>query len=174
MRAFHAIAVVLPLALTLASPVVRADPADLLLDGVDTVPDAAAWRRLGPAGEARLAAIAGDRDAPIGRRARAVSALAHFPSDATRKLLATLLSHDDAPSLLRRKAALSLARAFGDMSVATLAAQAGAADPRLRDDVARALGSIGTARARAVLQRRLAVEGTWVRRTIERALRGAP
>jgi HEAT repeat protein len=161
------------LGLTLASPVAWADPA-FLLDGIDTGPDAAAWRRLGPAARDRIAAIAADLDAPLGRRARAVSVLANFPSRRTRKFLAGLLADDAAPSLLRRKAALALARAFGDASVAVLASQAGAADPRLRDDVARALASIGSARARAVLQRRLAVETTWVRRTIERTLQGAP
>jgi HEAT repeat protein len=106
----------------------------------------------------------------VTRRARAVVGLRHFPTRATWRLLSALLADERAPSLVRRKAASSLAAAFGDSSVPALEARAGDPDPRLRDDVARALATVGSPRAREVLRQRLGVETTWVRATVLRAL----
>lgn len=147
-----------------------ASPVETLLSGIDTVPAAAEWRALDPASGGELRAVAADASRRLTTRSRAVSALQYFPTRETRAYLEATLADAGAPSLLRRKAAVALARGFGASAVYALAARAGADDARLRDDVARALGRIGDDRARRVLVARLRVETTWVRGTIERAL----
>lgn len=145
---------------------------DALMGGYEYVPPASAWTRLGPEAASRLRVIAEDTHQLPSKRLRAVSALALFPTSETRAFLEQILANEQASSLMRRKAALSLAAGFGTSALPVVARHAASPDVRLRDDVARALGLIKTPEARAVLQSRLAVEKTHVRHTIARQLSG--
>ncbi len=129
-----------------------------LLSGIETSPSAAAWAALGPAAAAELLVVATDPAALPTQRGNALLALGNFPSPAALALLTANLSGPASDSLLRRKAALGLARGWGAAAVPTLSAALGDADVQVRMSVVRALSGIDDATARAALQGRLATE----------------
>ncbi|MFO0746122.1 MAG: hypothetical protein U1F43_10670 [Myxococcota bacterium] len=141
----------LALALALASPSALAAPSPsgptpdqvrTLLSGYEKVPSADDWARLGPpeAVSAELVRIAsGARaDAHALLAARATSSLAHFPLPSVRAFLEARVRDTSARPQLRGKAAIALARAFGDAAAPAIASLFAAGDADLREDAIRA------------------------------------
>jgi HEAT repeat protein len=129
---------------------------DLLNAFEDTVREAD-LAALGDGVDAELMEIADDAQVPTTRRARAISGLQYYRTDTVRTFLEKHLETKSSVSMLRRKAAASLA-AWGPTAVATLAPVLGDSDVQLRIAVAQALGRIGDDPARKLLQDRLAAE----------------
>jgi HEAT repeat protein len=148
---------------------------EALLGGIEYVPSAQQWQALGPQGEATLRQIAADPATPRSRRGRALSALAHFPSPETRLLFERLLADEQQPVLLRRKALVAAANAFGPQALPTLQPYLQHPDQRLRESAALAISAIHTPEARALLQERLLVEDApWLREALHNALEARP
>lgn len=114
-------------------------------DGFEFVPRAEHFARLGPAAAPALMALADDPAEHPVVRARAISAMVHLDDAGSAAALARLLESPDAPSLLRRKAALVLAEREGAAAIDRLAtALVNAADDLpLREACARGLRTIG-------------------------------
>ncbi|MCB9727431.1 MAG: HEAT repeat domain-containing protein [Deltaproteobacteria bacterium] len=96
-----------------------------------------------------LVDIAGDPGQEATTRQRAVGALAVFPSTRSRQFLAGVVferSFIGTPlgTLLRREALRSLARAFRESAVHTLASVRDDPNPQIREACARALGDTGS------------------------------
>ena len=130
--------------LLLQTTPVLADPAvdarvDALLSGYEYVPTAKDWAGVGEGVQAVLLARAVDATAPLTRRARAVSALVHFPTEAVRKRLEAWLADAKAPPIIRRKAAAVLGAAFAERAGPALRAAAADPDPLLQEAARRAL-----------------------------------
>lgn len=125
----------------------RADTVEVLLSAYETPPQRSDWVRLGPRAAERLMEIVTSEGHLPSARLRAVSALASFPTPETRRFLEALLDGRGVAPLFRRKAALALAAAFGAGAVRTLEVHIGDDDPRVRDDVTRAL-ALANARPR--------------------------
>lgn len=125
-------------------------------------PAEAQWKALPPGADDALVAIARDTDAPVTRRARALSALALRGAPQGRQQLAATLGDPGADATLRRTSA----RALADTYLATDAdalepLRAALADPdaQLRAAVAQALAPHATRDdVRAALQARAAAE----------------
>lgn len=127
-----------------------------LLNAYEDGPTAEQLRALGDGVGSELLAIATDASVPLSRRARAVSALQHFRSDAAVAWLAVELSTGE--PILRRKAAWSLAILEGDAAIPALGAALADPDVQLRMAAAHALGGLGTPAAKVALQARLDAE----------------
>jgi hypothetical protein len=116
-------------------------------DGFEFVPQAHHYRTLGDALGPALLAIATDPAEHPVVQARAISAMVNATDPATADHLARLLDDPEAPSLLRRKAALAIAERNGaavtDRLVQTL--HNAGNDIALREACARALRSLGPA-----------------------------
>lgn len=116
-------------------------------DGFEFVPQAHHYRTLGDALGPALLAIATDPAEHPVVQARAISAMVNATDAATADHLAHLLDDPEAPSLLRRKAALALAERAGpavtDRLVQTL--HNAGNDIALREACARALRTLGPA-----------------------------
>lgn len=119
-----------------------------MLSGYEFAPNAADWAAVGAGGAggaaeaaAVLIQLAEESDSDLVRRARAVSSLAHFPTDKVRARLVAWLSDPRFEPMLRRKAALALGAAFGPAGRPALAAAANDADPKVREAVGQALAS---------------------------------
>ncbi|MSQ02233.1 MAG: hypothetical protein EXR71_10140 [Myxococcales bacterium] len=144
-----------------------------LLSGIETSPSAADWAALGPAAAGELIVVATDSAALPTQRGNALIALGNFPSPAARDLLTETVSATSAAPLLRRKAALGLARGWGGAAVPTLSAALGDADVQVRMSAARALSGLDDDAARAALRARLGAEPDAAVRTLL-AAGGAP
>ena len=174
-------------------PTERVDPAlmeqiDDLIGGFSYVPASHEWERLGPDADAALRTVAQRDDLPLTRRGRATSALSHFPTEDNRAFLLEVVGEPGAPVMVRRKAMLALAVAFGARRQASgacalapsdqetlerVALQLNAPDARLREAAVLAVGSFRVARSRALLEARLPVEpAAVVKDEIERILGG--
>ncbi len=116
-------------------------------DGFEFVPRAEHFARLGPAAAPALIALAGDAAEHPVVRARALSAMVHLDDPASLSTLAALLESPDAPSLLRRKAALVLAEreGAGALERLTQALLNAPDDVPLREACARGLRGLGPA-----------------------------
>lgn len=114
-------------------------------DGFEFVPRAEHYARLGPAAAPALIALAGDDAEHPVVRARAISAMVHLDDGASVEALAALLEDGDAPSILRRKAALVLAERQGPAAIDRLSTALVNApgDVPLREACARGLRIIG-------------------------------
>lgn len=152
-------------AIALAAPSVAAAPSagvtrqvHTLLNAPEHVPSAAEWTNLGSEAGEVLRAVAVDGDALLLKRGRAVSALIHFESDATRAVLADLLTNADVQWLLKGKAATAFALAFPEDAVAELEPLVGHDDKRVREGAIKALGLVPSADAQSLLKARLSAE----------------
>lgn len=132
------------------------DPVLAQLDGVEDPPSLASLQALGEGVGPELLELAQDKSLLPTRRARATQALGHFPSEDARAFLVTTLAGGE--PILARKAAWALAHGWGDEAVEWLAPALTADDVQLRLAGCRALGSLGSERARSALQARLAQE----------------
>lgn len=149
----------LGLALSISLPAVAGPLRDSVLAALDGVEDPPSRESLAPLGEgvaAELLEIARNPSVPPSRRGRAVTALGWFPDDAVHDALVAWLSSDD--RLLARKAAGALATGWGDRAVEDLRTALQSDDLQLRVAVVKALASIDSDAARAVLEARLATE----------------
>ncbi len=137
----------------------------------------AAWKALGSRVDEVLVAIGGDAkvEAPI--RARAMGALAFFPTPAARRFLEDTIerraaSSDPSDRLMVRRAAVALGWIGGVTAAARLGPLIENADPDVRQDAAVGLGLTRLPAAADLLRKRLAAEPVArVRAHIERQLR---
>ena len=132
------------------------EPVMAMLNGTETSVTAADVQALGEGATAELLEISKDPTVPPTRRARAITALRYVRM--TPEVEQTLERHlDESESLLRRKAALSLAT-VGQSAIARLSSALESADIHLRMAAARALGQIGSDQARTAIEQRLTTE----------------
>ncbi|MCA9538001.1 MAG: HEAT repeat domain-containing protein [Myxococcales bacterium] len=130
-------------------PVVRPTDARETLrrwfQGFEFVPEEAHFRRLGDGLAPGLLALANDEAQPLTIRARAVSSMIYADDAATGAWLVARLSDPDAPSLLRRKAALAVGERQGAAAIDLLASALinASDDVPLREACARALRGLG-------------------------------
>lgn len=122
---------------------------------IDRAPSRAELAQASGEAEAILQTLAAEAASGGPLRARALAALAHFPSPQTRNTLRAVLRDRRAPELLRSRAMLAMARGFADESISELSAYLSDPTPALQDSAAQALGSIGTPAAKASLRRAL-------------------
>lgn len=115
--------------------------------GFEFVPTAKHFARLGPTASPALLELAGDASAHLLVRARAVSAMAYMEDPRTVAWVAALLEDPEAPSVLRRKAALVLAERQGPGAIEPLvqALLNAGDDVPLREACARGLRGLGDA-----------------------------
>lgn len=152
----------LPLVL-LAGTAYAADPAlerrvqDLLL-AYDSAPTPAQLQVLGPGASEVLQAWAADTDRPSATRARALRALAAFPSQGNRDLLLGQVRDPAAAGILRRAAIHALAAGWGSAESAVIAGFLADPDIQIRIAAAQALGRLPGDVRRPPLEARLRVE----------------
>ena len=146
-----------------------------MFSGFEDTPSAAQVRALGPETLGVLIELYNDRSMPPYVRLRAVHAVGHFPTRATRTFLLAVARARGQSDLFVREAVLSLGRAFGERAVDDVRPFLANSEPVVREGAAMALGRIGSAPARDALRRRLTTEGAaHVRETISRQLRPRP
>jgi len=161
-RALLAAAVVFTLGLS--SPAVYAHEThlttniDALLDEVETVPTREAWLALGPEVAHTLRHVVNDPKELGHRRANALYALGFFPSPENRQVLERILNNERTTDTMRRGALHSLAVAYGEDVVPTLEVYVKHTNYHFRETAVRALSTIGTPRARLILEDRLDIE----------------
>ena len=145
---------------------------DALLGGIEYVPKASEWTALGPEAAQVLVSIAKAKQERPSRRARAISALAHFPTPETRTFLETIASDPTLKTVLRRKALRALSHAYQGEALAFVQGFVAVEDKHLREAAVKSLAEIGTPQARLILEERRKVESAaFVRETIEKSLR---
>ncbi len=148
--------------------------------GFEHVPDKAELLALAPADQLTPALWGLWQDASTRQiiRANALLSLRFFPSSQVQAWFEQLLADPATPPTVRRPLAKAYGFAFGVGALAMLGQQLDHAEPHTRDSAARALGAIADPRARALLEKRLAVEAEpFVRQTLQKLLgkpAGAP
>jgi HEAT repeat protein len=147
------------------------------LRAADSPPSEAELRSLGPGVDEALVAIAGDARVEILVRARAVSALAFFPTPPARGFLERALgdkaiSADPGERLLLRKAAVAFGWQGGGPAARKVGLLLEHVDPDVRIDAAFALGLTRIEAAAVLLRKRAPAEtDPRVRRQIDRQIR---
>ncbi|MGE0792349.1 MAG: HEAT repeat domain-containing protein [Sandaracinaceae bacterium] len=145
-----------------------------MLSGVEDVPSADAWRRVGPSVIPVLMGLYNDQGEAFFIRARAVSALGAFAVPEVRTFLVGVADADGQGDLMIGYAVTALGTAFGRDAIDDLRRYLAHDEPVVREAAARQLGALGTAEAQRSLRARLAAEPLpHVRETIQRALRVA-
>ncbi len=143
-----------------------------MLSGIEDVPTADEWRRVGDGALPVLIELYADASEAPFVRLRAVGAVAAFPREATRTFLLAVASAPRQSDLFIREAVLALGRAFGQRAVTDIRPYLAHRESVVREAAARALGAIGGPDATRALQGRLASEPDLVvRESIEAALR---
>jgi len=148
-----------PLILMLANPAAAGElrqPLLQLLNAYESGATQAELRALGDGVPAELMEIAADSAIPHSRRGRAVSALASYPTPVVRRFLEGQLSAKDL--FLRRKASVALIHGFQDAALPTVQPALDDPDVQLRLATVRALHSLGSDKALALLDARRQVE----------------
>lgn len=142
-----------------------------LLTAYEGGPSAAEWRAMGPETLTVLVSLYNDSAQPAYVRLRVLSAVASFPTPATRTFLLAATRAPGQSDLFVREAVLSLGRAFGAAALDDVTPFLGSGDTVVREAAARSLGLIGTPAARDALRRRLVLEpDATVRQTLQSAL----
>ncbi len=143
-----------------------------LLGGFEHVPSMEDWQKLGPGAADVLRQIATDPHELNTRRSRALSALSHFPTPEAKQFLQDFLNNAQQPTLLRRKAVLSLAYGFGPDIIPVIEPFLADQNKRMRESAILAVGNIATPRAKELLEKRLEIEPTnYLKETIEKTLK---
>ncbi len=146
-----------------------------LLSGYEDTPSADALHGLGDGVDLALMDIAKDPAAGRSRRSNAVWSLGFFPTDASRAFLLSTVTDAAADSQLRRSATWALCNGWGDAALADVKPALESSDEQLRNQAVRAVAKVGSPAARAILQERLASDGSaMVRATITTSLSGMP
>ncbi len=151
----------------------RADAVRAVLGAFCQVPNEADWQRLGSADQVAAALIwLADADSEaLHVRARAVSALAHFPRPEAQAAIERRLVADPDRGVLRRSAIRALGVAFPAVAVREAPALLGDPDSATREAAAQALAATGLAEAETPLKEALGREAdAAVRATFERSL----
>ncbi len=131
----------------------------VMLSGYETFPNAEQWQALEPEAADELMTIATDvKQWPL-RRARAVLALAYFPTKPVLQFLSDLFTREDpiAP-MLRRKAIQALATGFPKEAVSVIKPNLQSTDFYLREVTIDALLQIRSPQAMGVLKQHRQVE----------------
>lgn len=146
---------------------------DQVLDLLNAYEDTATpdeLRALGAKVDKELMQIADDDGVPSSRRSRAITALGHFPNDDVRTFLDGHAAEAD-KGILRRKAVLSLAVAFGADAVPSIVPALADDDALLRVAAAQALALVEADASTEALKARLEVESSdAVKEAIQKAL----
>jgi len=148
----------------LAAPIASAAPSDprasieTMLAGYEHVPTAADWARLGEPDAVVAVLVDLTRTGRTLTAARATSSLAHFPRPEVRSFLAARVADPTLRATLRGKAAIALARAFGDAVAPTIAPLFASPDPDLREDAIRAFAPFTSIAAEAFLRSRAGMD----------------
>lgn len=131
-----------------------------MLSGYEHVPGAAEWERVGPADEvaAALMALATEPGAKTVMALRATSSLAFFPRPEVDRFLVSRVADPRLAASARGKAAMALAVAFRDARADEVVALLAESDVALREDAARALGSMWSPAVERFVVARAAVE----------------
>lgn len=174
-------------ALLLAPPAPASEPmtADPLrsqilamIGGFHHLPDESEWKALPPRAQEILIEIASDPGQPAFKRARAIAALAWFPSPETKTFLTGVIQNRDKfKPMLRRKAVRALLVAYRDEAVPVTTPLLKEDDPLMREAVVEGLGELGTPLALSTLRTHLVLEPeSWLRKRMEIHLKkgGAP
>jgi HEAT repeat protein len=173
-RVLQALAVVAITAFALTASAQNLDiPAEVheLLGGIEYVPTAAEWQKLGPDAAVTLKAIAGSPKERPSKRSRAISALAHFPTADTKAFLTGLAADTNLKGKFRGKALRALAHGFKADSVSVLTTYAADTNATVREDAVLGLGHVATPEAKDVLKKRLELETkVHLRETIQKSL----
>jgi len=141
------------------------------MSGYEYVPTRGDWRRLGPGAETVLAEIYNDAARPLVIRARAVSGLGYFNTEASFKLLQGLLNANQTERLFRRKAIAALGFGFGSRAVDVIAKEFQHEDRFVREAAVHALARIDDQRVVGLLERQLQTEqAEFLRATLTRTL----
>lgn len=149
----------------------RARVLELLDTSQGTAPREEAWRRLGPEAVPVLTALAVDRDAPVARRALAVTSLALVDPAGGAGSIREVLEDARAPADVRASAATALGRSLGLDAIPTLLNRLQDREDRVREAVAVALGRLGGQQVRQALEDRLPLEEQpLVREALQRGL----
>ena len=139
-----------------------------MLSGIEDVPSARDWQRLGPDVLPVLMALYQDADEPNYVRLRAVGATAAFDRPAVRTFLLAVATVEGQRDLFVREAVLGLGRAFGAAAVRDVAPFLDHAEPIVREGAAAVLVRNG---AEDLVRARLRIESDpAVRRAFESAL----
>ncbi len=142
-----------------------------LLGGIEYVPTAAEWQKLGPDAAVTLRAIAGSPKERPSKRSRAISAMAHFPTPETQAFLEGLAADTNSKPKFRGKALRALAVGFKSGALPTLKTFAADANSTVREDAILGLGTVATPEAKVVLEQRLQLETkVHLRETIQKSL----
>ncbi|MCS6799804.1 MAG: HEAT repeat domain-containing protein [Myxococcota bacterium] len=144
----------------------------LWLSGFERMPDASAWRAMGPETVHVLRRAYEDPAEAPWVRLRAVAAAGYFRTEDSRAFLRAVARDPAQPELVVREALLALARAFGAAAVADIGPFLEHPSTLVREAVAIALGRIGDERARGAARRRIGAEpDPTVREALERVAR---
>lgn len=144
---------------------------EALLSGYERVPTAEDWKRLGPEALEVLEAIFQDPKALPSTRTRAVASMALVDNPAAVQRLVAISADSSVDEQYRSTAALALGRRGGPGAFEAVQPLLDDPSARVRDAAARALGSLGTPKARQVLELRLEKEeDPVVREAIQRSL----
>ena len=137
-----------------------------LLKGFESVPTQAEWLALGPGTAEVLLEIANDTSERDMIRARAIIALGYFPSDHSTETLKILLASETNSEFLRRKAVRALATSLGDASLTTIAPYVEHKSVHMRESAIRAVASVKSPQAKALLESRLKIEESTLLREV--------
>ncbi|MBK8171801.1 MAG: HEAT repeat domain-containing protein [Sandaracinaceae bacterium] len=129
-----------------------------LLSGFEGGASHETWAALGAETLPVLIDVYNTTSEPPFVRIRAVSAVANFPSEATRTFLRTVATQQGQSELLIREAVSSMARAFGESAEQDLLPFLTHASTTVRVGAVRAIATLHTENATRALQARLSLE----------------
>jgi hypothetical protein len=142
-----------------------------LLDASQGGPREDAWRQLGPEAVPVLTALVVDREAPVARRALAMTSLALVDPACGAGSIREVLEDSRAPADVRASAATALGRCQGLDAIPTLLTRLKDREDRVREAVAVTLGRLGGPQVRQALEDRLPLEERLlVREALQRGL----
>lgn len=145
------------------------DEVRALLTGFESVPDDAAWQRMGDGVLPHLVALYDDSSQPAYVRLRAVGAAGAFPVPATRTFLMAVTQAPRQSDLMVREAVRALGRGFGRRAERELTSFLSHPSPLVREVAARALGQ-AHAGGEALRGRLTTERNAEVRRALQSAL----
>jgi len=147
---------------------------DKLLMAYEHRPTAEEFLALGDGVRDALIGIAQDEEKAALLRGRAVTALAWYPDDVSRRCVESLLDRPELSDIILRPAIATLAKAFAGAAVSRIMPYLDDERSAVREEAARALGDIATADALRALRRRVDRESEEVvLRALQDAIRRA-
>jgi HEAT repeats len=129
-----------------------------LLTAPDTTATATDWKAIGPEAEEALRDIALDGKKLALHRGRALTALVHFKSVASRQALEAVAADAKTPWVARGKAANTLAKSYGADALSSIAPLLSHSHKRMREAAIKAVGLVRAPASKTLLNSRLAQE----------------